>query len=66
MPVGMVERLCEETGASLGACLAVILGLGRDGRTGELVRIGTIGSQIAVPDDETEAALDWREEIDPG
>ncbi len=65
MPVGMVERLCEQTGASLGACLAIILGLARDGRSGELVRIGTEGSRIAVPDDETEAALDWRERIDP-
>ena len=63
MGISAIRRLCEEEGGSLGACLAVIrnAGIGRDGW---LVRLGEPGSSVAVPDEETEAALDWRGEID--
>lgn len=63
MTASAIRRLCEAEGASYGACLAVILGQGL--QAGKLVRIGTPNSFISVPDDETEAALDWRERIDP-
>lgn len=61
-PMGesMIRRLCAAEGASLGACLTFILGLGIESDTGNSVRVGT-GSSIRVPDDETEAALDWSE-----
>ncbi len=59
-----IRRLCEEEGASYSACLAVILGKGVSRETGRPIPLGKTGSVIAVPDDETEAALDWREEID--
>lgn len=65
MSASVINRLCEAEGASLTACLAIILGQGHDRRTGKLVRVGTTGTFIAAPDDETEAALDWREAIDP-
>ena len=61
MSVATITRLCERTGASVGACLAFILGLGRDLDTGKLVRIGTPDSAIDAMDPETEAALDWSE-----
>lgn len=61
MSVATITRLCEKTGASLGACLAFILGLGHDVDSGKLVRVDTTGSAINAPDDETEAALDWSE-----
>lgn len=63
MSAAVIRRLCEAEGASYGACLAVILGQGV--QAGELVKIGTPGSAIAANDDETVAALDWRERIDP-
>ena len=68
MTVATITRLCEKTGASLGACLAFILGLGLDLDTGKLVRLGSPERKaINAPDDETEAALDWSEEHgDPG
>ena len=59
-----IRRLCEAEGASYSACLAVILGKGLDSRSGEPVVLGIPGSSVAVPDEETEAALDWRGEID--
>ena len=65
MTVARITRLCEETGASLGACLAVILGMGLDGDTGKPVRLDGPSASIKVPDDETEAAIDWRADIDP-
>jgi len=58
LSVATIARLCERSGASLGACLVFILGLGRDG-DGKSVRVGT--ADISVPDEETEAALDWSE-----
>jgi len=64
MSASSIRRLCEAAGASYGACLAVILGKGLNRATGRPITIGTPGSSLAVPDDETEAALDWREEID--
>ena len=48
-------------GASYTACLAVVLGKGLS-KAGMPVPLGTPGSNVAVPDEETEAALDWREE----
>lgn len=65
MTPAVIRRLCESEGASYGACLAVILGKGIESGTGRPIRVGTTGSSIRVPDDETEAALDWCEEIDP-
>ncbi len=59
-----IRRLCGEEGASYAACLAVILGQGVDRDTGKPTPLGKTGTVIAVPDDETEAALDWREEIE--
>ncbi len=61
MSPAMIQRLCEAEGASLGACLAFILGQGRDVSTGKLVRIGSPDSAIDARDEETEAALDWSE-----
>lgn len=66
MRASQLEGLCEAEGASYAACLAVILGQGVNRETGEPIALGTPGTLIAVPDDETEAALDWREEIDVG
>lgn len=63
MGASMLRRLCEAEGASYTACLAVVRGQGL--QQGEPIKVGTPGSAIAVPDDETEAALDWRERIDP-
>lgn len=62
MTVARITRLCEESGASLGACLTFILGLGIDMDTGKLVRLGSPEHRsINAPDEETEAALDWSE-----
>lgn len=61
-----IRRLCEAEGASYAACLAVILGKGLDTKSGTLVFLGTPGTAVSVPDDETEAALDWREALDAG
>lgn len=58
MSVATITRLCERTGASLGACLTFILGIGLDGN-GKPVRVGTV--ELSVLDEETEAALDWSE-----
>ncbi|HHH28512.1 MAG TPA: hypothetical protein ENK57_09220 [Polyangiaceae bacterium] len=68
MTVARITRLCEDTGASLGACLASIHGLGRNLDTGKLVRLGSPEHKaINAPDDETMAALDWLEKLgDPG
>lgn len=65
MSESVLRRLCEAEGASLGACLAVILGHGLDRGTGKPVPLDGPWSSLSVPDDETEAALDWREKIDP-
>jgi hypothetical protein len=63
MSVATITRLCERTGASLGACLVFVLGLGRDANTGKLVRLGSPEhGSINAPDVEIEAALDWSEQ----
>ena len=59
-----IRGLCEAEGASYSACLAVILGKGLNRATGKPIPLGTPGSNVAVPDEETEAALDWRATID--
>ena len=64
MSASQLEGLCEAEGASYTACLAIVLGQGL--QRGEPVEIGTPGSNIIAPDEETVAALDWREEIDAG
>lgn len=59
-----IQNLCQAEGASYSACLVVILGKGLN-KAGWPIELGTPGSDIRVPDEETEAALDWRERIDP-
>jgi len=66
MTASAIRRLCEAEGASYAACLAVILGQGVNRDTGKPIALGTPGTMIAVPDEETEAALDWCEGIDAG
>jgi len=66
MTVAEVTRLSEKSGASLGACLTFILGLGM--QDGKLVRLGSPEHEcIEAPDEDTEVALAWSEKHgDPG
>lgn len=66
MTVAEITRLCEKTGASLGACLTFILGLGV--QRGKLVRLGSPEHEcIDARDEDTQVALAWSEKHgDPG
>ncbi len=64
MSPSVIRELCTEERASFTACLAIIRGQGQESRTGKVVPIDAPGDPIDANDDETVAALDWRERID--
>lgn len=60
-----IQNPCLAEGASYNACLVFILGKGLHKAGWPVSLNGRQGVSVRVPDEETEAALDWREEIDP-
>jgi hypothetical protein len=60
-----IQNLCQAEGASYSACLVVILGKGLNKAGWPVSLNDRQGVSVRVPDEETEAALDWRERIDP-
>lgn len=63
MSPAVIRRLCEAEGASFTACLAIIRGQAVECGTGKVVAIDAPGEPINANDDETVAALDWRQRI---